>query len=153
MTPFDKYPEDGLKLLPKVRGDNARHGYGLELQRLTGQTSCAYCGVNLVDDYNHWLLLTVDHVIPAGECKRLGIPDEFRDSFSNTVICCSACNGFDDRYSIPWHEPAGDWPTKRFFDLRPRVFEHRKASILARRAEEIEFFQNRPWESDKEAKT
>ena len=39
--PFDQYPKDGLKILPKLRKDKARHGYGLELQRYTKQTSCA----------------------------------------------------------------------------------------------------------------
>jgi 5-methylcytosine-specific restriction endonuclease McrA len=146
MKPFDQYPEDGLRLLPKVRGDNARHGYGLQLQRLTGQTTCAYCGVSLVDDYDHWLLLAVDHVIPVEQCERLGFPDDWRDSYSNRVLSCSGCNGFDNKYLISWDEPNDGWTLDRFFSLRNRVFKNRKARIHDRRAKEIMFFQSRPWE-------
>lgn len=144
--PFDRYPEDGQILLPKARSTNARHEYGLDLQRLTKQTGCAYCGISLVDEYYRWLLLSVDHVIPKGECDRLGIPVDFRDSYSNTVLCCSACNGFDNHYRILWDEPTVDWAPNRFFLLRQRVFHVRKARILSKHAEEIRFFQSRPWE-------
>ena len=53
MKPFDDYPESDAELLPRSTGDNARHGYALQLQRLTKQTECAYCNVSLVDDYGH----------------------------------------------------------------------------------------------------
>ena len=62
MKPFDSYPGDRIELLPRSGGANARREYGLKLQRLTGQSSYAYCGVSLVDDYYHWILLNVDHV-------------------------------------------------------------------------------------------
>jgi len=144
--PFNQYPEDGLKLLPRMRGDNCRHGYGLELQRLTGQTTCAYCGVSLVDDYYHWLLLSVDHVIPVRQCHRLGLPDDWRESYSNMVLSCSGCNSFDNRYPIPWDEPSSDWTLDRFFNLRNKVFKDRKPRILSQRAKEMRFFKSRPWE-------
>ena len=100
MRPFDQYPNDGSEIMRKMKGGNSRRGYGLELQILTGQTECAYCGVSLVDDFYHWLLLSVDHVIPQKESQRLGIPIEWFDSYSNLVICCSGCNGFDNRKKL-----------------------------------------------------
>ena len=145
--PFDRYPKNGLEILPVPSAkSNARHGYGLELQCCTKQTSCAYCGVSLVDDYYHWLLLSVDHVIPKKECQRLNLPKDWRESISNLVICCSACNGFDNHYKIPWDEPDGSWNIDRFFQLRNRVFEDRKTRILKRHEEERKLFQSRPWE-------
>ncbi len=47
MFPFDKYPNDGVMPLKKHSETNARRGYGLELQRITGQNNCVYCGINL----------------------------------------------------------------------------------------------------------
>jgi hypothetical protein len=146
INPFDKYPEDGLKLLPRRRGANARGGYGLELQRRTKQTCCAYCGISLVDDYYHWLLLSVDHVIPTGECRRLSIPEDWCESYSNMVICCSGCNAFDNRYQVTWDVETANWTLERFFWLRNKVFQERKSRILDRRALEIRSFESRRWE-------
>ncbi len=144
-TPFEHYPDDGLKLLPRMTGDTARREYGLKLQRMTAQSFCAYCETSLVDDYLHWLLLTVDHVLPVGECDRLGIPEEYRNSYSNIVLCCSGCNGFGNRYRIPWNQVDHDWTVEKFCQLRDKVFTDRKASILLRRTDEIRFFNSKPW--------
>ena len=69
MNVFDRYPLGGRVLLgrPKNLTGACRSGYGLELQRRTGETSCAYCDVSLIDEYHHWLLLSIDHVVPGGE--------------------------------------------------------------------------------------
>ena len=147
MKPFDDYPGDGKTLLPLRPGANTRWDDGPELQQLTGQTSCAYCGVSLIDDYCHWLLLNIDHVVPDKECNRLGIPDEWCWSYSNMVSCCYGCNGFDNRFQVSWEESTEEWTVARFFALRDRVFKERKARILRRREEEIEFYESRPWEA------
>ena len=144
-SPFELYPDDGLSMLPKMPGGNARHGYGLKLQRLTNQTRCAYCGRSLVDDYFHWLLLSVDHVIPAAEGKRMGIPNDWVESYSNIVLCCLGCNGFGNRYQIPVGELPEIWTVATFCQLRNRVFSDRKARILIRMAAEIQFFESKPW--------
>lgn len=52
---FGTYPGGGRKLLARRAGDNCRKGYGLQLQRLTGQTTCAYCGLSLITTYEQWL--------------------------------------------------------------------------------------------------
>ena len=92
MQPFDQYPGDGHTLLPQRKAANTRREDGPELQRLTGQTACAYCSVCLTDNYHHWLLMTIDHVIPTSECERLGIPEDWSESYSNMVLACSGCN-------------------------------------------------------------
>ena len=69
MRPFDDYHGGGYTMLPKLKGGNARQDYGHWLVE-RGQTSCAYCKMSLVDSYEHWLLLTVDHVIPVSNKDR-----------------------------------------------------------------------------------
>lgn len=146
MQPFDTYPGEGRDLLgqPK-RKDNARYGYGLELQRLTGQRTCAYCQVSLVDDYYHWLLLSVDHVLPRGEAMRLGVPVKFCEDFVNLVLCCSACNGFGNRYTTSY-APRNQWDLESFIRVRDEVFVARSELIAARGKEELNFFLSRPWD-------
>jgi len=56
-------------LLGPARGSNARHEYGSELIRLTGQMFCAYCNTDLTDTYRAWLTMVVDHVIPISVFK------------------------------------------------------------------------------------
>ena len=149
MNPFDLYPEDGRKPLRSPKDwSNCRHGYGLELQRLTGQTRCAYCQVSLVDDYYHWLLMSVDHVIPRGAGKAVGIQSIYLEDFINLVLCCAGCNSFNNRYVIPNNlkERLPDTELERFLALRDRVFEDRRARIAERRAREQDFFAGKPWE-------
>ncbi len=142
MKPFDDYPGEGKAILKKMGRTNSRREDGLWLMKNAGQDRCAYCEVSLVDDYYHWLLLNVDHVIPASQCKRLGIPDGWHHSFTNTVLACFGCNLFDNHYSIVWEEPkaANEWTELAFVSLRDKVFKERKERILKRRRDEVDFF-------------
>jgi hypothetical protein len=143
--PFDRYPGGGTMFLGKCEGGNCRHGYCLTLQQLTGQTSCAYCGLSLVDTYEHWLLMTVDHVIPTKAGLALGIEQSWLDDFCNTVLCCSGCNSFRSRYELPATAPS---PTDvdGFAALRDAIFAARKDLIVSALHEEREFYRGRPWE-------
>lgn len=142
MKPFDNYPEGGATILKKMGRNNARREDGLWLMLEAEQKTCVYCEISLVDDYYHWLLLNVGHVISPGECARLGIPTDWHHSFSNAVLTCSGCNTIDSVYQIEWQEPqkAQDWTAQQFIDLRDRVFEERKKRILERRDGEVSFF-------------
>lgn len=147
MYPFDSYPSNGLILLGKPKNQsNARHGKGFELQKLTKQTNCTYCQVSLVDDYYHWLLLEVDHVIPTEQAKIQGIPLTFYEDFINLVLCCAGCNGFDNRFEVS-HVPQSDWKLQDFVRLRDEVFTIRSQNIASRRQSELSFFLSKPWES------
>jgi hypothetical protein len=145
MKPFAQYPDDGISILPVRTVTNCRHGYGLTLQKLTGQSECAYCGVDLTADYYRWLLLSVDHVIPVKECARLGIIDDWSESYSNMVICCLGCNGLNNRYRVNGYEHKSTWTLKEFFQLRNVVFEERESIIKKSRLNEIAFFNCHPW--------
>jgi len=145
MMPFDSYPGGGLTPLgkPKKR-DNCRHGYGLELQQLTRQTCCAYCGMDLVQDYDHWLLLSVDHDVPRGQAILLGVGIDLYEDFINLVVCCTGCNGYGNRYAVV-SDPVQSWGVDAFIALRDRVFAERTVSIASRRAAEQLFFRSAPW--------
>ena len=143
MKPFDDYPGGGYApILPRLKGTDARHEYGHCLVK-HGQTSCAYCGVSLVDDYYHWLLLSVGHVIPGKEYKRLGIPPSWGESYSNIVLACSGCNGFDNRYEITWQEPKDKWTESEFFVLRDKVFAARTLRIERARVDDSDFYEQK----------
>ncbi|MCL5102809.1 MAG: HNH endonuclease [Armatimonadetes bacterium] len=147
MKPFDDYPGEGKELLGKLRKNwNCRHGYGVDLLRRTGHRRCAYCGVNLVDDYHHWLLLCVDHVVPIAEAKKLSVPDDFITDMINLVICCIGCNGFGNRFDFSTVKAHEKWTVKEFVKLRDRVFAQRMVGIGERRAEEMSYFDSKPWE-------
>lgn len=147
MNVFDRYPSGGRTLLGKPRNltGACRTGYGLGLQLLTGETSCAYCGVSLVDTYHYWLLMSIDHVVPSGEARRVGIAPQFSEDAINLVLCCAGCNGFGNRYRTTI-EPRPIWSLEQFLSLRDQVFEDRFARIAGRRAVEMAFFESKPWE-------
>jgi len=137
------YPNQGRALLGQVRGDNCRHGYGLDFMRLTGQTRCAYCGIDLAAVYENWLTMALDHVIPHSTCLAWQVPTEWREDHSNRVLSCTTCNTFGNRYS-----PKGlDRPPtlEEFYNLRDVVFSERKRLILDRHQHERAFFDKRPW--------
>lgn len=146
MNVFARYPKGGRELLgrPKSGNGTCRTGYGLALQRLTGESGCVYCGINLVDSYHHWLLMSIDHVVPSGEARRVGIGPEFSEDAINLVLCCSGCNGFGNRYRCAI-EPREAWTLDEFLSLRDEVFAERCAQIAARRVAEIATFESRPW--------
>jgi hypothetical protein len=75
--------------------------YGLLLVQVTGHTCCAYCGNSFIQDFDHWLTLTVDHVIASELGIKLGIPLRFTNDIINKVLACAACNGYDNRYFSP----------------------------------------------------
>lgn len=147
MKPFDDYPGNGRKFFSRLKHANCRHEDGLELQRKTRQRRCAYCGVSLVDTYEHWLMMSLDHVVPTSVARSLGIPEEWFDDFANTVLCCSACNGFANRYEVPASVSLPESESD-FFALRDKIFKERRAMIRACHGEERAFFESKPWEQE-----
>ena len=146
MEPFDSYPQRGRALLGGVKGANCRHEYGLRFMQITGQTRCAYCGVDFGASYEVWLTMARDHVVPTSACVKMGLPAEWREDCTNRVLACAACNSFCNRYEPPAHLPAPQ-TLEAFFDLRDTVFRERQARIAARHEEEKTFFNSRPWEA------
>ena len=81
--PLDRYPAFDPASLKALKNGTFRGNYGLELYQQTGQTSCAYCGLNFVDTHNHWLYMSIDHVVPKNIAKSLKIPRDYYDSIVN----------------------------------------------------------------------
>jgi len=145
MQPFDSYPHQGRALLGVVRGSNCRHGYGLQFMQITGQTNCAYCDRNLVDRYENWLDMALDHVVPTSVCGGLGVIADWVDDCANRVLACAACNSFKNRFK-PSYEIACPLSLEGFFNLRDSVFAERKSLIRQRHDDERSFFERRLWE-------
>lgn len=147
MKPFQDYPLGGVQMLGRIPDSgNCRRGYGLKLQILTKQTQCAYCGMSLVDTYEHWLLLTIDHVIPTGQGAIVGIPDDWLKDYANAVLCCSACNGFCNRFRLP--EGTSRPPDFRgFTELRDEIFRQRMKALIKAHEKERAFYTRNPWHS------
>ena len=137
--PFESYPGQGRILLgrPK-RTDNCRHGYGLEFMQLTGQRTCAYCGIDLTARYELWLMMALDHVVPGSVCAAWNLSRDWEEDYSNRVLCCSACNTFDNRYTPKLIQ----CPTtlEEFFQVRDAIFVERRKRIEEKHKQEHTFF-------------
>lgn len=144
MIPFDSYPKNGRGLLGTIRGSNCRKGYGLKFMRITGQTHCAYCNMNLSAPYENWLQMALDHVVPQSVCAAFSLSAEWTHDASNMVLACAACNGFGNRYRPKEQTPC---PTsiEGFYDLRDQVFAERSVNIREKHEAEKAFFNERPW--------
>jgi hypothetical protein len=145
---FSTYPNGGRVLLGPPKGsDNCRHGYGLDLQRRTGQRHCAYCGVDLTDTFHHWLLMSVDHVVPTSVGKERDVPGVYMEDCINKVLACSGCNGIGNRYKAEGIEWPSEWTIESFVAVRDTIFVARTALIGELRANEVAFFASHPWET------
>jgi hypothetical protein len=113
--------------------------------QITGQTTCAYCGVDLVISFDHWLQLALDHVVPKGVCKQFGLPGCWTEDRINKVLACAACNGWDNRYKPPALTMCPG-SLHAFCQLRDRIFQDRQARVAECRKKEREFFDQRLWE-------
>ena len=51
---------------------------------------CAYCGKDLLYDFETWMGVEVDHIVPISKGGS--------DKLSNRVAACSICNGEKGRY-------------------------------------------------------
>jgi 5-methylcytosine-specific restriction endonuclease McrA len=141
--PFMIYPHQGRRLMGRETGDNCRHGYGLVFMRLTGQTRCAYCGMDLAATYENWLNMALDHVVPRSTCLAWDLPEEWREDFSNRVLCCTTCNTFGNRYApTKFRRPTTE---EEFYELRDAIFVERRRNIRERHVQERAFFVTRPW--------
>jgi ATP-dependent RNA circularization protein (DNA/RNA ligase family) len=91
--------------------------------------------------------MSVDHAIPTGTGRALGISIDWFEDYSNLVLCCSGCNGYENRYVLPSDVVRPKTETE-FFDLRDRVFEERMSLIASRRTVERRFYERRFWECE-----
>ena len=147
MVPVDRYPKGGRYPLARRQGNTARQGYGLQLRRETGETTCAYCGLDLYSTYDRWLTLQVDHVVPLNVATDLGLRFELYEDMFNLVLACAACNGFDNRYRYRYLAEAPSrttWTVEEFVVIRDAIFADRSARIAARHDIERAFFASLP---------
>ena len=137
-SPFERYKDKGTVPLgpPKVGDGTSRHGYGREVFDQCGWR-CSYCDRNLLESYESWLDVSVDHVIPQSTAWHGPGKRWIRDIF-NLVTCCRACNEFLNQYTVPDREPATEG---EFAVLRDKVFENKRQHALKRRDEERQAYE------------
>ncbi len=85
-----KHYTDRTDLFIPIRNGNSncRLGYGLPIVKYWGG-SCVYRGINLIEPYENWLNLSVDHVIPNCTLNKWG--EQYMDwigCIANLVPCC-----------------------------------------------------------------
>jgi len=111
------------------RGDGtSRIGYGPAIFALDNYR-CDYCGLDMADEFESWLQLSVDHVVPRSMARR-GFDPLLLEDMANLVTCCRACNEFGNRYSLDASVPTTE---DEFWDLRDRAFAERRALTVGRR--------------------
>ena len=64
-------------------------GYAFEVLKRDGFT-CRYCGLDGTRDFDAWLTLSWDHLLPKGHVER--------DNPEYIVAACNFCNTADNRY-------------------------------------------------------
>jgi hypothetical protein len=93
-------------------------------------------------------MMAVDHVVPRRAGEGAGIPVEWLEDYSNLVLCCIPCNSFLNRWGFdPQTLDERVDSLDAFCALRDRVFQERKAKILARREQERKYYEQRQWEA------
>ncbi len=146
IKPFIDYRSGGYKRIGIVSGSNCRHEYGRDFMLKTGQTKCAFCGIDFTSSYRTWLTMALDHVVPASVCKTYNISGEWSEDCSNKVLACTACNSFLNRYT-PSKGTGIPRTLAKFYSLRDRIFIERKALIARKHKDEKAFFKKQPWKA------
>jgi hypothetical protein len=86
----------------------------------------------LIDKYEHWLLMAVDHVVPTEAGNKIRIPKKYLGSWANCVLACSVCNAFKNRsieLKLPGSARGQDLSWQQFLDLRNTTFLDRQSLI------------------------
>ena len=91
-------------------------------------------------------MMALDHVIPANVCRAMDLPREWSDSHSNRVLCCSACNGFRNRWK-PEAPPICPKTEDDFFKMRDDMFIARRSDVRQSHIDELKYFESKPWET------
>ena len=140
LYPLEHYTNSTeVKPRPHVaNGANCRNGYGVPVIKYW-EPSCAYCGKDLMESYDNWLDLSVDHVVPIC-CQKTWGPEcrEWIESMANAVPCCRACNEFLNGFRAPETAPASE---SEFISLRNKELARKREHALQRHQQEQAAFE------------
>jgi len=89
-------------------------------------------------------MLSVDHVVPGAEARRLEIPIDLYEDAINLALCCLSCNGFGNRYKCTTERQAIS-SIETFCELRDQCFRERFGLLAQRRLLELDMFRQSPW--------
>lgn len=135
VDPFAHYPHLGRQRLGRIGTTSAKPEYGLRLYQRTHWKWCGFCHRDLVENFELWRNLQVDHAIPASVAKKLGIGEQLYEDAFNRVLICPACNTFCNQYR---YSPPTDWvlpqTDEEFAALRDAIFRERWELVRAANA-------------------
>jgi hypothetical protein len=137
LLPFDLYENGGTVPLGRPKSATSRTGYGIDVVRRCG-ARCAYCDRNLLEPYEAWLDLSVDHVVPTSTIWYDKCANWLEDFF-NIVTCCRACNEFLNRYKCSELAPEN---LPQFLTIRDRVFKDKRRRTRERHQEERRWYED-----------
>ena len=141
LLPLSHYEKSAELSPPRSTGiANCRLGYGIPIIEHWGP-SCAYCGKDLLESYDAWLDLSVDHIVPVCMLKQWGSEcQSWIGSIANLVPCCRACNEFLNGYRIADKTPPDG---VAFLELRKRVLAEKRELALRRHQQELKAYASR----------
>jgi len=163
--PFDSYPGRGRQRLGEMCNGNCRTTYGKIFIQKTGQHDCAYCGMDLWNHRDRWKFMTLDHIVPqcAFKDKEIYVLPEFCHDYTNSVLSCTVCNGFENQF---WHSYRERLIGRRFdtwekcWDLRDEIFRLKNGLVAVKNRQDCDEYRSQNpsgivWvrEADKEVLT
>ena len=113
---------------PQQGDGTCRGGYGAAVLARFGN-QCVYCDLDFTANYESWLHMSVDHIVPRQSAKS-GYPTEWLEDLLNHAPCCRTCNEFLNQYKVALPEPPAT--LAGFVQLRDRV-KHEKRELAAQR--------------------
>lgn len=81
--------------------------------RVRDKSTCQYCGLSGLGNFDIWMNLTIDHIVPS--CR------DGNDAAENKAVACVYCNSLKGSYL-----PAGSTREQRIADARQHVQEKRE---------------------------
>jgi hypothetical protein len=137
MIPFDWYPHGGNEPIGIPQGSSSRRDYGPPTFKACGYF-CVYCGMDLNKDYQSWLCISVDHVVPKRVAWYNVHQDWIMDGI-NLVTCCRACNDFlQQDFNVREEEPR---TIAQFTAIRDRTFRAKCEYVRERHAKERRWYE------------
>lgn len=137
VRPFDLYEHGGTVPLGRPKTSTSRTGYAVDVVRRSGP-QCVYCDRDLIESYEAWLDLSVDHVVPTSTSWYDNCADWLEDFF-NIVTCCRACNEFLNRYKCKAPVPKN---LSEFLAIRDSVYEDKRGRTRKRHREERRWYED-----------
>lgn len=107
---------------------DAKRGYGFETHRRDG-FQCVHCGLDGTTSFENWLMLEVEHLLPAKHSRR--------DAPEFKVTACRSCNG-----AANWYFKHAERDGYSFDGVTPdQLIERRRSFVMQSREAYLQFWR------------